>query len=561
MFQCLPNKKRLKVTQSDFFKLVNTPLFFKLVNTPLFFTNIADLLTSEDIIKITHTCYTMKTYCISFNTSNNEWRLSPDQKSISLDKYAKYVHNKDIKEVPNKFCSQFPEKPKDYKYLAEIIQRGWTIEREKDVWSTNKLRLLSNIKMHDDEITILTNALKQHNFMIEELSLCGNDINVTLEKLISALKHCKNLKVLRLRSQGIDDDDVECLDQLQDMELDVLDLSYNMLSSVGICSITSSLNKSLKIFHGNFNEIGNFGLVTLAEFINENELEELYLSACINPDSTFSDYAMSRFTYILSTNKTLRVLDFSSNTLSHLHCEMLFKALEKNETLEVLSIADCNIGHEGGILCSQMLRQNNTLKTIDLSNNNISHKSGIDIMNALQTNSTIQAIDFSNNRAGNSSNFALAVANMLLTNKTLEYLKLQQNFIRIEGSIHIANALSKNNTLKLLDLNSNQITEAGGLAFAKNISFNLTLESLHLSFCGLQSVEIEQLILAKIANHNRGGKLNHLNLSLNTQNLVINIHIPEGIILENNIPEEHIEVQVEIEHNNIFDPLCLALET
>ena len=77
---------------------------------------------------------------------------------------------------------------------------------------------------------------------------------------------------------------------------------------------------------------------------------------------------------------------------------------------------------------------------------------------------------------------ALAVAQMLTENSTLEEVDLSNNRIRKDGSDAIANAIAGNSTLKVLRLAYNQLGDEGILKWLQTLIENNSLTSLDLNY-------------------------------------------------------------------------------
>ena len=79
-----------------------------------------------------------------------------------------------------------------------------------------------------------------------------------------------------------------------------------------------------------------------------------------------------------------------------------------------------------------------------------------------------------------SDGVAVALAQALHHNSTLEWQELCNNNISDAGAVALAQALHHNSTLEWLDLSNNNISDAGAVALAQALHHNSTLERLYL---------------------------------------------------------------------------------
>ncbi len=98
---------------------------------------------------------------------------------------------------------------------------------------------------------------------------------------------------------------------------------------------------------------------------------------------------------------------------------------------------------------------------------------------------TIVDIGLEKNRIGNEG--LSRISNMLHQNNTLHTLRLGKNAITYEGVVKsLAPALQNNTALRVLDLSGNrQIGDLGAVALADALSLNQTLETLILTKCSI----------------------------------------------------------------------------
>jgi Ran GTPase-activating protein (RanGAP) involved in mRNA processing and transport len=78
----------------------------------------------------------------------------------------------------------------------------------------------------------------------------------------------------------------------------------------------------------------------------------------------------------------------------------------------------------------------------------------------------------------------IKIAEMLVSNSTIQHLDLASNAIEDQGATAIARALATNTTLVKLELQRNGISSVGVRYMAEALKHNTTLESLGFAFNG-----------------------------------------------------------------------------
>ncbi|MCD6035114.1 MAG: family protein 3-like [Rickettsiales bacterium] len=119
-----------------------------------------------------------------------------------------------------------------------------------------------------------------------------------------------------------------------------------------------------------------------------------------------------------------------------------------------------------------------TLTTLHLNDNKVGDEGVKALAEALKTNKTLTTLYLDWNKIGNTGAEALAEA--LKTNKTLTALDLSCNDIGNMGAGAILEALRTNKTLTTLHLGWNEIDKTGAEAILEALRTNKTLTTLHL---------------------------------------------------------------------------------
>ena len=115
-----------------------------------------------------------------------------------------------------------------------------------------------------------------------------------------------------------------------------------------------------------------------------------------------------------------------------------------------------------------------TLTMLYLQDCHISSEGAVKLATALYKNTTLNALHLNINSIGEHVEGVTAVAKMLVENKTLTWLDLQDGHISSEGAVELAAALCKNSTLKHLYLDHNPIGVEGASSMSGMLQHNTT---------------------------------------------------------------------------------------
>lgn len=117
---------------------------------------------------------------------------------------------------------------------------------------------------------------------------------------------------------------------------------------------------------------------------------------------------------------------------------------------------------------------NQTLKGLSMARKKICDEDGVELVKSLEKNQVLERFEMEGNLMG--SKTALAIGNMLTTNRSLRYLFFMQNNSVIDlennnllsednqGALLIAEALRTNDSLLSLNLNNTNLDEKAGSA-------------------------------------------------------------------------------------------------
>ena len=222
----------------------------------------------------------------------------------------------------------------------------------------------------------------------------------------------------------------------------------------------------------------------LAQFItNTTTLQHLTIRDC-----TFSAHGLLALAQALHHNSTLQekslegltfTVDGDNEAEDYAKLLVEYPYMVDNVNWEIQEEYINNISECGAVALAQALHHNSTLERLDLYNNNISDGGVVALAQALHHNSTLDRLDLYNNNISDGG--AVALAQALHHNSTLKMLFLSNNNISDAGAVALAQALHHNSTLKMLFLSNNNISDGGAVALAQALHHISTLKRLDLS--------------------------------------------------------------------------------
>ena len=205
-----------------------------------------------------------------------------------------------------------------------------------------------------------------------------------------------------------------------------------------INKITHGSMKSLNLSNNN---IGNEGVIAIAEALKENQI--------------------------------ITTLDLHNNFIGPEAATALANALRVNSSITKVILTYNNIENEGATALAEALRVNKTVTSLNLWMNKIGPVGATELAEALKVNKTVTSLNLSNNKIGPVG--ATALANALKVNSNIASLNLSRNEIEDEGATAIADAVTVNNTIKELYLTENNFGPTGVTALAEAFKVNSTI--------------------------------------------------------------------------------------
>ena len=187
---------------------------------------------------------------------------------------------------------------------------------------------------------------------------------------------------------------------------------------------------------------------------------------------------------LLATSKYITVLDIRGQDdvrLSPDSVQCIIDGLSHNTSLETLDMSVSKFSSENLLHLASVLRVNTRLKELNIMWCNIQSSDSVHLAKALEENTTtqLQTLELEANPIG--SEGAVALANMLATNKSLTELYMRGCSIHGEGAVAFASMLKKNQSLKTLYLSDHSVGVEGALELIESLKHNTTLEELKLS--------------------------------------------------------------------------------
>ena len=291
-----------------------------------------------------------------------------------------------------------------------------------------------------------------------------------------------------------------------------LDLDYNKLDGSAcdlLAKVVPSMNRLEELSLGR-NPIGKSGAVEVIKALCGSGVKELWLY-----NTGIGEPDCEALCELLKSSHSLQCLDIDQNNLSSESVASIITGLGHNSSLTELSISNShfsmpNVDHLASVLKDHFKC---TLTNLELADSHISSEGAVELAAALCKNTTLQHLDLNHNPIGAHVKGVTAVVKMLVVNKTLTKLKLQECHICSEGAVELAAALCKNTTLQHLDLNHNPIGAhvKGVTAVVKMLVVNKTLTRLELQECHISSEGAVELAAALCKN----STLKHLDLDHN----------------------------------------------
>ena len=322
------------------------------------------------------------------------------------------------------------------------------------------------------------------------------------------------------------------LSSINNIPMEILNLSYNNIGKYGIENIVVHLKKkgcTLKKLNLSYNFLGNEGCLILSECLKDNKsLVSLNLTGnnILNEGAIyFANNLVSKY------NTTLKKINFKDNSINSKGI-IQFCTILKNVPSDRFSKIDFSVNYlddEGLSDYGYFIGKFPNIKTIVLSNK-FSKNSLNNFFIYCQNLSNLKKINFT--QMGLSSESTHQFNELLMNNKNIEKLILATNrTIGSDGIIDICPGIQHNIKISQLTLNSCYIGDEGSEALANALFKNIDIKDINLddNKIGTQGIKaLSEKVLGKVS-------LIRINLSHNLIDEECGIYIGKSLETANSL--------------------------
>ncbi|XP_067833828.1 NACHT, LRR and PYD domains-containing protein 3-like [Heptranchias perlo] len=208
---------------------------------------------------------------------------------------------------------------------------------------------LSNNKLGDSGVKLLSAALRNPDCKIQKLELCANDLTDSCtDDLSSALSTNRSLTVLNLSYNKLGDSGVKLLSEAlrnPDCKIQKLELCANDLTDSCTEDLVSALstNRSLTVLNMSHNKLGDSGVKLLSAALRNPDckIQELDLT-----DVGFTD-SCTDLVSALHENQSLTDLSLGSNSFTDRSVPTLRSLILTRRSLERIGLGDNQFSSNG----------------------------------------------------------------------------------------------------------------------------------------------------------------------------------------------------------------------
>lgn len=240
--------------------------------------------------------------------------------------------------------------------------------------------------------------------------------------------------------------------------------------------------RNVKLSNGNLNlhsmRLGINSIMALSNCISCKPIERLNLA-----DNSISDYGMHAVKNILNNPEVnLKQLNLASNMISGEGLELFLDDLIQNKHLKHLdmgimegSMKKNSLGIQGAVCISALLIKNKVLESLCINDNDLGPDGGECVGIALQENESLKVLKISENDLKSEGAIPIIKSSINLTQ-----LCLAKNFMKSDVGKPLARLLKSTISLQKLSLEFNELSVQGTKWIAKGIAQNQSLESLSI---------------------------------------------------------------------------------
>ena len=239
------------------------------------------------------------------------------------------------------------------------------------------------------------------------------------------------------------------------------------------------------------NPIGSGGAVEVIKALCGSGVKQLWLW-----DTGIGEPDCEALCELLKSSHSLQQLGIHHNNLSSESVASIITVLNHNSSLTTLNISMSHFSMANVDSLASVLKDHSkcALTWLYLRDCHISSEGTAELAAALCNNPTLRDLDLGHNPIGEHVEGVTAVVKMLVENKTLTLLDLQDCHISSESAVELAAALRTNSTLKCLFLNDNSIGVEGASSVSDMLQHNTSLEYLLLRDDSVGEEGVHQLI-------------------------------------------------------------------
>lgn len=205
-------------------------------------------------------------------------------------------------------------------------------------------------------------------------------------------------------------------------------------------------------------------------------IENRYVDSLILRKMRFSLDDIKALANMLMKNLIITDVDLSDNKLGPDEIRILADAMKLNSYVTSFCLAENCIGDDGAIILADMFLVNSSIKIISLSSNEISDQGAIALANAMRKNKTVKNVWLYKNNIGDDG--IKEWANVLKTaNSSIFEINFWANKIEDKGAIALSEMLVGNKNISVVFLDNNRIGNMGGKALLNMLLVNRSIKN------------------------------------------------------------------------------------
>jgi len=280
---------------------------------------------------------------------------------------------------------------------------------------------------------------------------------------------------------------------------------YKVLTTSGKIKNKKSRSTMRRISFSNNPDIGRAGSTSLVKSFSSESMEHIELAnigagpraaeAIANSlrnvtvgwkyvdvsGNYFSRIGLNKILWAVRRNRRLQTVLLGNNEGGPLlgteednyfeHGIALPRAVQENITIRFLDFSYNGLSPEAGRILFTALTVNMSIQKLSVRGNLLDDTVSVELTSLLQKNDVIQDMDLGENELGYRASFAIAEG--LLTNRSLRILYLDKNKLGVAGSATVESffgALSLNMNLRILNLDGNRLGSTFGIKLGQSLS-------------------------------------------------------------------------------------------